>query len=323
MRGALALACTCRALVACLHHLPQAQLQGLARRGGAACRVLASRKGAPPQEPSLFTDTLAAVLRDVGPGAPTQEGAHMSPAAAHGLAQVLLQLGAEPDAVMLGYAAAAGSTTLCTLLLDTGGLQGGQLALSAAVEAAAQEGHAELCAFLLQCGAGHHGPVDNFALWKAAEKGHTDVCRLLVKHGWDSGHCVGWSLREAARHGRIEVCRELLSQPLHANVPLYRGMALSAAAEAGHLEVCRALLQHGVYDFSRQDAHRAAEAAGHAQVCKLLSSRRAKAGCIPLTDNREDAGEWMEVLGLGIMLLVMVVCRVFFEDEEQYWQGPG
>ena len=128
--------------------------------------------------------------------------------------------------------------------------RGGKHGWSALMHAT-QEGHLEICQFLLQCGASVNLEDNNgwTPLMVSAFGGHLDVCHLLLERG-ASVNLIdnkGWTaLMAAAFGGHLDVCHLLLNSGASVNFEDNEGdTALIRAAEKGHLDVCHLLLKSG------------------------------------------------------------------------------
>jgi arginine deiminase len=103
---------------------------------------------------------------------------------------------------------------------------------------AAQHGHADVVAVLLDAGADVHAWED-VALVLAAENGHADVVALLLDAGANVHAESDEALRAAAEKGHADVVALLLDAG--ADVHAMKDEALKWAAERGHADVVELL----------------------------------------------------------------------------------
>jgi ankyrin repeat protein len=126
---------------------------------------------------------------------------------------------------------------------------------------AACEGSIVTCRMLLdlpdQIGKAPNANVQrSAALMAAARNGHVDVCRLLLsrRRGAPRANVKnGAALAAAARNGHVDVCRLLLEWPHYAPSPrVNESLALVEAAKFGHADVCRLLLEWPIQSHAAQ-----------------------------------------------------------------------
>ena len=123
--------------------------------------------------------------------------------------------------------------------------------LNKALIEAAENGHVEVCLFLIEQGANinYIDELGRTPLHRAATNGHAEVCRLLLEQGTDV-HATNWlgltPLHMAAFNGHFEVCRLLLERGANVHaIARYDDTPLHDAAANGHLKVCRLLIEQG------------------------------------------------------------------------------
>ena len=145
------------------------------------------------------------------------------------------------------------------------------LLLEAAVEAAANSGHAECLRLLLPKFDLHD--KDSFALRRAAENGHAECVKLLISAYADTptagkSSATSLALTVAASNGRAE-CVKLL-------IPVFArkndSMALCCAAENGHADCVSLLIPVSDPKAEHSVALRRAAENGHVECVKLLLS---------------------------------------------------
>ncbi|KAI8906751.1 ankyrin repeat-containing domain protein [Gorgonomyces haynaldii] len=113
-----------------------------------------------------------------------------------------------------------------------------------ALRLAAEHGHEEIVAYLLQNQSVQPNTWNNFPIRIACSKGHHKVVELLLRHPKVDSQAFGHQpLYSAAEKGHNEVVQLLLSTPSddHTNVLLG---ALKIASANGHLSIVELLMQH-------------------------------------------------------------------------------
>lgn len=130
-------------------------------------------------------------------------------------------------------------------------------------------------------------------LWGAAHSGDVDRLRSLLKKGEfvDKTDSAGYTaLHYAARNGKLEACKLLLSQGASVDAVTRSGRATSLhrACLTGKLDVVQMLLEKKadimfVDSDGKTSLHRAAES-GNLDICKLLTAKCPRLKHI--TDNR-------------------------------------
>ncbi|XP_063418008.1 fibronectin type 3 and ankyrin repeat domains 1 protein-like [Mytilus trossulus] len=115
---------------------------------------------------------------------------------------------------------------------------------------AAQEGHLEICRFLIDTGFVLFQYRGLTALMWAASGGHLEICILLIDTGCKIDITTpGWgetALMRAARLGHLEICRLLIDRRCKIDITDNDGYtALHAAAERGYLQTTRCLVEQG------------------------------------------------------------------------------
>jgi ankyrin repeat protein len=157
---------------------------------------------------------------------------------------------------------------------------------SEVLEAAAQQGHAEIVAMLLKAGADPAGHYRLDAMQAAATEGHAVVIRVLVDAGTpvnivDDFNRVGAPLHAAARGGHVDAISALLRAGADINLMSHTcGTPLHEAAWAGQTEAATRLLQAGAKpDLPAPWGYRPIHNAvwqGHADIVKLLQAHGAE-----------------------------------------------
>lgn len=183
---------------------------------------------------------------------------------------------------LLAEAAGRGNTALCAALVDHGARDPHQM--ETAMQLAARNGHADVCAMLAARGARVNNCLLDHAtypLFIAAHFGHENVCRVLVGAGakiFDSW-MDGTALHCAARAGHAHVCVALCSLGCPVDIICAGRTPLQCAAMAGHTDVCGALLDLGAKFVTHSDdgvtALHFAVKNKHFATCQLLLERGA------------------------------------------------
>ena len=115
------------------------------------------------------------------------------------------------------------------------------------VQAAANAGYREIVDVLLQHGAdvnAREGPFGT-ALSVALDARNEEIVLTLLARGADATGCDGPALFVAAKAGKVELVRKLLSQGANINWDKDGKTALSAALDAGRGSIARMLLEQG------------------------------------------------------------------------------
>ena len=169
--------------------------------------------------------------------------------------------------------------------------------LNKALIEAAENGHVEVCLFLIEQGANVN--ATNWLGWTplllAAYSGYVDVCRLLIERGANVNATTDndgmTPLHCAAANGYVDVCRLLIERGANVNAIDRDGMTpLHCAAANGYVKVCRLLIQAGAdvnatTDNDGMTPLHCAAFNGHVDVCRLLI--QAKANVHAVTRNNE------------------------------------
>lgn len=139
------------------------------------------------------------------------------------------------------------------------------------LSAAAENGHGDVCEFLLAAGANLHKHPNE--LFVPAAEGHVTVCEALVAAGAEVDNGKATPLSVAAFGGHCAICKLFIEMGADVTNPL------GAAAEHGRLSVCKLLLDAGAdalinrgevgATFNRTPLYRASYH-GHEDICKLL-----------------------------------------------------
>ena len=153
--------------------------------------------------------------------------------------------------------------------------------LDKALIEAAENGHVEVCLFLIEQGANvnatnWHGLTP---LHLTAVNGHVEVCRLFIERGANVNATNRYGrapLHYAVRYGYAEACRLLVNNGADVNATDSDGWTpLHWAAANGRLEVCRLLVNNGA-DVNATDSDNSwtplhwAALNGRVEVCRLL-----------------------------------------------------
>ena len=123
---------------------------------------------------------------------------------------------------------------------------------------AAEQGHYDACALLLDMGANIHsickeeGYYKFNALHLAAEQGHTNVCELLLDRGMDVNatvippdKCFVTALNWATSNDRLDVVKLLLKRGADPNIRSKYSLLYSAIEYGSSTEICKLLIDHG------------------------------------------------------------------------------
>ena len=126
---------------------------------------------------------------------------------------------------------------------------------------------------------------DNQIQCRAAIEGRVDIYKLIIHYarsrngesqvGNNDNRTVRTPLHEAAKCGRLEICRLLIANIRDKNpVGVYGWTPLHHASEAGHLEVCQLILENVmVKNPSSQNGEtplHLAASNGHVNICQLI-----------------------------------------------------
>ena len=155
---------------------------------------------------------------------------------------------------------------------------------ASALHLAAQEGHFEVCQYILNNISVDRNITDFIGrspIHLAASRGHLQVCKLLIEkldHQNCKAKCVIRPLHLAARYGHLEVCKLLIENMKEKNPPsTHKGLTpLHWAAEHGHLDVCKLLIGNlenkNPSNIVGWTPLHAAAKNGHGEICKLIAS---------------------------------------------------
>lgn len=183
--------------------------------------------------------------------------------------------------IALEAASECGLIQLVKFLLDHSA--GSESALDSAMTCASAEGHTEVVALLIECGASVHSLTEDSsnALQKACKGGHFGVVKLLLQHGANANTSDRWMwtpLHHAARGSHSDLVVLLLENDADPNSRTPLGLtACHLAASRGDLETIRHLLNAN-YDLglTTRDRytplHKAAEER-RLDVCRLFLQR--------------------------------------------------
>ena len=153
----------------------------------------------------------------------------------------------------LADAAENGHLEICKYLVSIGATN-----FDSSLELAAFNGRMKICKYLVSL-----GDIDiNLGLEGAAYFGHLDVCKYFVSQGAAN---FNWALKCAANSGDLEICKYFVS--LGATD---FDRALYDAVQRGQLDICKYLVSLGATNFD--EALRYAIHSGHMNICKYLVS---------------------------------------------------
>lgn len=237
--------------------------------GALACLDLLLAHGADPNAYTIITECRFTALTGVigeGEAGPIEQPPH---ADARGLAERLLDAGADPnDSQALYNTHFLPSNAWLELLLARG--LSSKSDLDYLLGQAAVQGFTERVRLLLAHGADPQGTnrynrrshIDNALL-----EGHADIVELLLAAGARPTLDIATrsSLHAAARHGRLDDVRSALARGLPIDAIDDEGLtALHHAARAGHLDIVRELVTRGAAVDVRDPTYNGT-ALGHAQ----------------------------------------------------------
>ena len=206
---------------------------------------------------------------------------------------LLLHENMPADYAALHAACESGHFNVCWLLLtelyDKQGLRA-DVNDSQLLLVAAQHGHYDVCALLIERGA-YPTARDSYALVVAAKHGHTAVCRLLINSGADASQHGGRALSFAVDQRNLELV-ELLGENGGAE---HNRDALGIAVKKRDVAMCRVLLEESVIPPVRitVENYRAAKRLRNPELRELLlDTARMRAAATGDVDDQEDA--WWE-----------------------------
>ena len=140
---------------------------------------------------------------------------------------------------------------------------------------AANEGHLEICRFLIENIADKNPSNMNgtTALHVAAWFGQLEACKLIIEDAVDKNpqnHFGQTPLHLAANAGQLEICRLIIDSVEDKNPDINGWTPLHEAVCNGHLQVCKFIVEntHEVIDKERLISW--ASMHGHIKLCKFL-----------------------------------------------------